>query len=267
MANKKENSSNMRLAGLFLMLVLGLIAVSILFKLFLIIKSSSIDGSHRFSVSFLAKNEVEVISFSPQTHAIAILKIKNLKDSQNLSDFLLYPVDANVSIDSQNLDKLGISSILLKTLFNFNSPNTNLTSFDTLRLLIFSKSVSPASIYETNFSSDLSSQEKSYIFSNFFQDTAINQENTSIEIVNATSSFGLGARLAALITNIGGNVVLVSTSDNQEETSRIIYSMPTNYTLKKFSSFLQVPIEKTDTKGVADMTIILGRDSLKNLKF
>ncbi len=43
--------------------------------------------------------------------------------------------------------------------------------------------------------------------------------------------------------------------------------MPKNYTLKKFSSFLNMPIEKSDTKGVADMTIIIGTDSLKDLRF
>ena len=267
MVQKKEGSSNIRLAGLFIMLVLGLIILSIFFKLALIIKDSKFDGTNRFTVGFVAKNEAKVVSFSPQTHTIAVFNIKNVNNSQNLSDLLLYPVDSNVNVNNQNINRQSISSILLKVLGNFNSPNTNLTSFDALRLLIFLRTVSPASIYQTDFSPNLSSQEKSYIFSNFFQDTVINQDNTSIEIVNAADSYGLGTKLAALITNIGGNVVLVSTSDKEQSTSKIVYSMPENYTLKKFSSFLQIPTEKSDTKGVADITIILGTDSLKNPKF
>jgi len=267
MANKKEPNSNMKLAGLFLALVLGLIVISIFLKLIFVLNSSKFDGVHRFTVGFISENKVKVVSFSPQSRAIAILKIAGYKKNENLSDLILYPVDALVHTDNQSLDKKDVSSMLTKSLLSINNPDSNLTSFDNLKLLLFAKRISSDSIFETNFSPNLSSQEKSYIFTNYFQDNAINQENTTIEIINAASSFGLGGKLAALITNIGGNVVLLSTSDNEQVSSKIVYSMPKNYTLKKFSSFLGIPMEKTDVKGVADMTIIIGKDSLRNLKF
>jgi hypothetical protein len=103
--------------------------------------------------------------------------------------------------------------------------------------------------------------------SSFFVDSAIANEKTTIEIINATSVYGLANRLAVLIANMGGDVVLVSSSDSVQNNSQILYSGDLDYTIQKLSSFLEIKPVKSSQEDISDVTIILGKDILSRLKF
>lgn len=93
------------------------------------------------------------------------------------------------------------------------------------------------------------------------------REKISIAIVNGTGVAGLGNRIARLITNIGGNVVSVSTSDNLISDSEILYSKENNYTARRIAQILSFKINNKDNMDISDVTIFIGKNNLSNLLF
>jgi len=263
--SRKKGGKNLKLAGLFIILVLGLIILSTLFKFLLTVKASKFDGSHNFTVGFIGKNATKVVSFSPQNRSISILDV-NVKDSSNnLSKFLEVPIDG--TIISQNPNENNISSILFKSAFSLDKSLKNLSALDAFRLFLFSKTVSPNNIVQRQLLPEFNDAQKSTIILLSLTDPSIYQENQSIQIINAADVHGAGARLATLITNIGGNVVLISTSDETIQNSKIVYYGNESYTVKKLSSYLDFPIVKADKRGMADVIITIGKDKAGSLKF
>ena len=198
---------------------------------------------------------------------MSILKIDRNIDEDNLSQALLVPIDGLIKVQNNNPNGKTISSVLLGSILPFQNSLKNLTVIDALRLFLFSRSVSKSSVYERELSQNFNEREKSTIITLSFTDPTIYKENKSIEIKNATSVSGLGTRLATLITNIGGNVILVSNSEKYDNKSRIIYSGEDSYTVNKLSRFLGFPKQKADIKGISDVIIIIGADKIKSLNF
>lgn len=264
---KKNKSNNLNLAFLFVVLVLGLILISIFFKLVFVIKDSRFDGAHKFTLAFFEKEETDVVSFSPQNKSISILKIDAKVKQGELGKFLEIPIDGEVKTDASAINEKNVSSSLLHLEFSLGNLSGKVTSIDILRLYLFARSVSSNSIVIREFTSDLTDDQKSTILSLSFTDPQIYQDNQSIEIINATDAFGLGNRLADVITNIGGNVVLVETSEDNKDTSQITYYKDKSYTANYLSNYLGFKLIKSDKRGVADVIILLGKDSLKDSKF
>lgn len=263
MAKKKDNK-NLKLAGLFLVLVLGLIVLSVLFKCLLIVKASRFDGSHNFIVAFVGQNETRVASFSPKNKSLSLLDV-NVRSANDLVKLFSIPVDA--TIISEDLKTGSIPSTLFKSAFSLGRPGKDLNTLDALRLFFFSKTISQANIHQEQLSTDFTDMQKSTIISLALADPAIYQENQSIQVINGADVYGAGTRLAKLISNIGGNVILVSTSDKPIKNSKITYYGNKTYTVKKLRDYINFPIEEADKRGVADVTIIIGKDKIESTKF
>lgn len=266
MSKKKVSNNNIRLAGLFVVLVFGLIILSVIFKFLLLIRNSKFDGTHRFTIDFVTKTSSNIISFSPQNKSISLLKINGNITDKNISGFLEIPVDVIIYNYGNGLDNSKISSSLWRLFFDLDK-HPDLNRYDVFRLALYAQTVSKSSVYEKNISADDSEEAKQALVSNLFQDTTINQENVSVEIINATNVYGLGNRLADLITRIGGNVVLVSSSDSASKYSKILYLKNKTYTVEKLGSFLGIIPQKSSQNGIADVIIIIGQDKLGNLNF
>jgi hypothetical protein len=264
MPKKKEKKDNLRLAAVFTFLVLGLIFLSLIVKLAFLIRDSKFDGNHKFNVVFSGDNETDVVSFSPGSRSISILKLPGL--NQDLPLLLQVPIDGVIKVKG-NLNIKSISSILIKSNLPFGNSINKLTSIDLLRLSLFARAIPSNALYERELSQGLSQSQKETIISLTFTDPDIYQENQSIEVINATEINGLGARLASFITNIGGNVILVSSSDKPIDKSKIIYYGEETYTINKLSSALNIPKEKNDKKRIADVIIIIGKDISLKSKF
>lgn len=260
---KKHESSNLKLAGVFTILVVGLIILSTFFKFFLIVKASHFDGTHNFIVSFVGEREGKIVAFSPQSKSLSILNVKTA--DQNLAQTLEIPIDGKIA--AKDIGSGKISSALLKSIFTFGKSLSNMTILDALRLFIFSETVSANNINERKITVALNDAQKATLVSLSFNDPSVYQENQSIQIINAASVYGIGGRLAALITNIGGNVILVSTSDKTIQASEIVYYGDESYTVKKLSGYLGFKTEKSDKRGVADVIITIGKDGVENPKF
>ena len=259
MKHKKKQNSNLRFAFIFCAAVLFLIFASFAVKGILLLKNSTFDGEHRFNVAILGDNRTSLVSFSPQNRSITILNLKGNTAGEDLGKFLELPVDATVRVKDLKIDKADISSDISNILFHYRNTSVNFTVLDGLRLLLFTKDVPQSSIYERDLSSKDFLSINSFT-SSFFIDTEIANEKTTIEIINGTSVYGLGNRLANLLNNIGADVVLVTSSDTVEDSTKVLYSGDLSYSVKRISGILGVKPTKTSQRDISDVTIIIGKD-------
>ena len=264
-SKKKAKQSNLNLVLFFFAFILFLIIGSFTVKSILYVKDSKFDGTNNFIVAFVDKNSESVVAFSPINNSISILKVDQKIDKNNLSKTLQIPIDAVVKIDQDVTDK-NVGSVLLKSSFPLEVSVEGMNKLDCLRLFLFAKGVGLGSIYQRELTKNINDAQKSTLLSLSFTDPAIYRENQSIQIVNAANIYGLGAKLANLITNIGGTVILISTGEVGED-SKIVYYGKKTYTIDKLSQFLGIPAQSTNSKGVADVIITIGKKKVNNLSF
>lgn len=263
---RNKNESNLGLAGLFVLLVCSLIVLSLLLKLFFVFRDSKFDSTHNFVVDFVSQSQTKIVAFSPQNKTISIINIPSNLNKNALEKALEIPIDGVVRVDKNIQDK-DIISTLLRSSTPFASSLDGLTFIDAFRLSLFAKSVQSGSIYDRSLSADLNDQQRATVLALSFTDSTIYQENLGIQIINASEVAGAGNRLANLITNIGGNPILVTTADTSQNTSKIIYYQNKSYTAQRLSAYLGFPLEETAKKGIADVTIIIGKDKINKLNF
>lgn len=257
MPKKKPQKNNLKLAGIFIAAVLGLIFLSFLVKLLLVINDSKFDGKHKFNILISASNGSFIVSLNPESRSISTV---NFADKNIINNFEI-PIDGAIQ-DKGKVDPKRLSILFLKSEFPFGQKVSKLTFFDLMRLALFSRTISSSSFYERSITSDLTASQINTIISLTFTDPTIYKENQTIEIINSTQVSGLGAKLANFISNIGGNPILVSNSDSQENRSKIIYYGKESYTVKKLSSYFSLYKEQhvEGEKGIADVIIVIGKD-------
>ncbi|MCL6096102.1 MAG: LytR C-terminal domain-containing protein [Patescibacteria group bacterium] len=266
MKRKKQQGKNLKFAIIFFAFVACLVIASIAIKTLILIKNSGFDGQHRFNLAVYQARQVSVISFSPETRSISFLNLKGKLISNNLGQYLKLPIDATFKTSNMIIDKQNIAPDMSDILFHYSSKDTSLTIIDAFKLWLFAKDIPADFIYQRDALVNDTLTINSFV-SSFFIDPAISNEKTTIEIINATPVYGLANRLAVLITNIGGDVVLISSSDKAQGDSQISYSGDLNYTIKKLSLFLEIKPIKSSKRDISDVKIVLGKDILSKLKF
>lgn len=255
MKTKKKESRNLKFGVYFGGVILAIILVSLIFKAFDIARNSKFDGKHRFTTAILSDNKINLLSVSPQEGKLSRLEIDGTTDVNSLKN-LSFPVDSYIETNS-NFGS-AVKSYFTKALFQFRSIKTNLTVVDLIRLSIYATGIDVANIDE-EVASIGDSQKLSSLSSSLFIDPEISDEKQSIQVTNSTSVGGLGNKVAKYITNLGGSVVLVNTSQNDEKKSKIFYKTD-SYTVKKLSKILEVSTEKREDNSISDITIIIGED-------
>lgn len=266
MTHPKKQENNLSLAILFICVILFFASISILFKIFFLIKESNFDTKHNFNVEIKDATNINVISFSPGQNSISVLEVDEKVKTNDIGSLLELPIDARINLYDDEFDSSHIPTILIKSSFPFSRKLENMTVLDAFRLSLFARSVSGNSLVTQKLPQNLIDSDRNLLIESSFKDPVIDGEKKTIEIVNAADVFGLGARLATFVTNIGGDVILVSTREKSEK-SKIIYSNKQSYTVERLSKYLNFPKEKTDKESVADVIIIIGQDSLEDIKF
>lgn len=258
--NKKKGS--LKTGVLFLASLTFLLVVSIVFKSVDTIQRSTFDGKNRYIASIAREKDTLVLSFLPSESKASALKILK-SQSPNLGRDFGIPIDAKISsLESQDD---GIKSNLKKILFSYPRIKTNMTILDTIRLNFYVFSLSEGSIDKNSiYPAD---KKIDSVVARLSEDLQIVNEKKTIEVINATGEEGLATRLSRVLTNMGGNVVLLKNSKQISKKSFIVYTGSEGYTLKRLATFLGLKKEKTDKTQIADIVITLGQDSLKNDKF
>lgn len=277
MRRKKDSNykpRNLKIVVVFLVFVSFLILVSITNKLIILFKQSKFDGEHSFNVEvfLLDKKKAEVISFAPDKSSISILNITMDREERSLSKALEVPMDGYIrfksSDASSSYDGSGTIVTKIESLFlNYQDLDTQLTIVDLIRLYILSRSVFSNNIITRSISLPKDEYTMDRISSSLFSDYEISQEKISIRIINGTDVFGLGNRLARLITNMGGNVIEVSTAEEPKGTSEVSYFDKKSYTVNRLSKVLGFPPNRKESVDISDVTITIGKDRVGSLVF
>lgn len=267
---KTVHSENLKIVVVFIIFIFFLILGSLIIKLITIYKNSLFDGAHKFTIMISyqqSKNDKEIISFAPDTRSISVLKLSGDAVDKSTVKTLSIPIDANVFlIDTKNDSKNVVKSQLQSVLFSYNKIKTDLTIIDLIRLWLFAASTAPHDITtkEISLTKDNIEAQKlimdTTLTPQFFTDYSLASEQVSIQIINATGINGLGNRLAKLISNMGGNVISVITSDSLSNRSSISSYKKNTYTVQKLSSFLKLPTKEEQNTGLFDIVILVGKD-------
>jgi len=262
----KIEKHNTKIAIAFIIFVIAIVLTSLIFKAIAVVSQSKFDGSNRFTISVSNDKNLEVVSFSPNKHSISILKLD--KDIKNLKveRFLKIPIDGFVRGSFLKTDK-DVASLMSSVFFGFKDIKTNLNFVDILRLILASRTTPANNLLVYNITSSMEEQKVDKIVTELFSDDEIERENQTVEIINTTSVTGLGGRLARLITNMGGKVVQVSTENNSQKNSYVLYNGKKTYTVEKLNKVLGFKTTQIEKQSIADIRVVLGEDSKNPVSF
>lgn len=271
MRRKKRDSGfgRAKAAIFFVAFIILVVLFSLIFKVLKIVEKSRFDNYHRFTISVANNQKTQVISFLPSEKKIWVFKIDGDlgNNSQSaLNRFLEVPIDARVEESVLNLDN-EIPVLMSGVLTGFGNLKTDLTIIDAFRLFLFSRTVPKDFIGTKDISTSLQSLEVDKAISSLFADAELARDGKTIEIVNAADVPNLGGRLARLITNIGGNVVLITTDSAIGKESLIFYTGKKSYTVDRLSKILGFKSVESQNLGIADIKIVIGTDVLSKLPF
>jgi len=255
----KVEKHNTKIAILFVIFVCLVILASLIFRVVHVVSQSKFDGNNRFTISISNNKNLKILSFSPNTRSISVLKLDGNIKNLNVNKFLGIPIDGFVKASFLETNR-EVASLMSNIIFDYRRVETNLTIVDVFRLFLVSKTTSLHDTSAVVISSSLESVRIDEIVAKLFNDSEIEKEDQTIEIVNATSVIGLGARLGRLITNMGGKVVQVST-DNLQRNSLILYNGRETYTVRRLSKLLGFKIIQENKQSIANIMIVLGEDS------
>lgn len=278
-----QSFHSLKIAYFFVGFVVILICISLIIKLSVLFLNSKFDGRHRFTVAAYTQKSsenvqksVDIISFAPDTVSISILKVSSDTElfATESGKLLKTPIDGSIFISQiENrpvaLSDSNIGIFLESVVLNSRQVKTDMTIIDFVRLYLFTKTVpSHLVTVKKHFliqdSVDLSSElGMDKISTALFADSSLIAEKLSIKVVNGTGVGGLGNRLARLITNMGGNVVVVATEDSELQESEIQYYGAVSYTLERLQKILGFKISEMKKPGISDIIIRLGKDSLE----
>ena len=262
----KAPRSSIKLAFVFFIFVVVFIAISLVFKVSVLIANSKYNNDIRFTLKVANGKDLIILSFAPSSQSISKLEIFKAPKDLNINKFLGIPTEGFV-VTTLNIKEGKISDLMQGFFLNYGKLETDLTIIDMVRLYLFAKTIPNHNILEKSISASLSSTQLDKIVGQLFKDGLIEKENAVIEVVNTTDTAGLGARLARVISNMGGNVVIVKSSERLIRESVISYFGKKTYTVKKLEKILGYKSNLMDTKTIADIVIMIGADSIGTKTF
>lgn len=253
---------------IFCFIVFLLVSISLAIKAFAIIKVSKFDGSHRFTLALSTKEKsgVEVLSFDPKNKTISVLRIKGRVDNRKIGRVLATYIDGDI-VQKTEIKKEQIGKKLFSLAMSPDVVKTNITFIDLARLSYFVSKVADKDVTSEEIELPQSETQIDRLSGALFEDSDIVSENMSIEIVNATGVFGFGGRLERTLSNMGAQVVSVSTALRDEDATRLQYAENKSYTVEKLQRILNVQAKKQNGLSISDIKIILGKSSLSTEAF
>jgi len=264
-----NESKSLKTFFVYTVIVIFFILLSLSIKGFFLLQQSRFDGKNQLIIAF-GKDETvsKIVAFTPEERAVIVVTLQGEKVSFSTIGEKIGIIPTAVVNTKGNLPlDAEISDTMQALLFNYYTVKTNLTIFDVTRLFFVSRksTLSDQEIMEMTVSED---QEKNNKFiAHLFTDDTIFSENVSIQVVNASGESGMGKRLERVITNLGGNVVSISTSRSPEKSSKIQYFGQEAYTFTTLRKILGFPVERLEREAIADIIITIGEDQKNSSSF
>ena len=253
-AKKHNSSKTLQIAFIFFVVVGLLIGLSLIVKVGIIVSRSRFDGQHQFILQVNERSgQGELIVFSPDTHTISLLTLTGSDVSTSAVRTLQLPVDGVVN-DARTSD---IGSLLLGM-----SDKDTINILDRIRLFVFDKTVAGDNIAEKSIHLPADQVELDSL-SQLTTDQTLYKEAMTISVVNGSGVSGLGNAVAKVLTHVGANVISVTTADDTQKSSHIVYTGNKTYTVNRLSRIFKITPTMTTKAGIADITLIIGEDKGK----
>lgn len=252
----KVKKNNLKIGIIFSVLISLLILLSLFVKVINVLQQGKYDSNYPFSLRVISGKDTAFLSVSEKEKKIDILKVAGLDKQEPL----LFPSEGEVSASS--LPTSNVSSFF-RSLLGTKKVESNLTIVDILRLYLFSRSIDSKDVTIENISKAVHANDKAA--GSLFLDQEIVLEDKRIEVVNATGVYGVGNNVAKLLTNLGANIVFVSTADKNEKESAIYFHGEKGYTVKRLERVLGLKTLKREGESISDITVRIGQDSLKSI--
>lgn len=260
----------------FFVLVFFLVAIALFFRLVEFLSDSAFDGAHQFTIVVAGKEKgtpLHILSFSPETTSITLLRIpKKIADTLQHAPsaaqrFLLIPVTSSLVLESvpDQMHESDVAQMLKNAAFSARYAQTDIHPSDLYKLWWYSINVPPGNIQAEEVVTTEGEQAMDQQMVRLFGETTLITENKSMTIINATGVPGIGNRLARMLSNMGGTIVLVTTAKDLQRRSEIRYSGEISYTVTRLAGLLHFPITPDTDRGIADIVITIGREGLERI--
>lgn len=254
---------------LYAILVLIVILSSLVIKSIFIFEQSKFDPSHQFTLAIIQGKDIkEVISFHPQTPSLSILSIDDSDiPYEGLAKKYGIETDGYIKGDTPMPLSEDTTAFLWTSLLPTTNWQSNLTVIDKIRLFLLAKNVTTNNKTIEEISLKKQTAETNTLIANALTDQELSAENISIQVINATEISGLGQRLGRALTNMGANVVDVSTAQQQQADSTIAYYSNESYTLSRVEKLLNIIPNRLTRQQIADIVITIGNDRRNTSSF
>jgi len=266
MKKQKESAlSNTKIAIVFFAFLIFIIGISLVFKVVAVIRQGQFDDSKRFTLAINDGKSTEVMSLSPGLKNIVIFKLNDNVRPAEAGVLLEIPIDGFIAFESLDLNQK-TDSLFIKTILNYTGLKTNLTIIDLFKLVLFTRTI-PESSIDVKTVGDASGLELDKIVGHLASDTFIEKDNQTIQIINGTDVNGLGNKLARVVTNMGGDVIIVATGNKPRKKSVIQYIDKKTYTVERLQKVLGYEVVEETDNAISDITIIIGEDKINSFPF
>lgn len=263
---------------IFLSIALFLIIVSLLFKFIMLIRQSSFNGD--VFTGLIIDSDMSVFQIKKKTHEASFFVVKNMgrvaMSQSRLSNSILIGIPLNAIIYSspdKHFKSLSEIFSMKNTVGLFLAKSDirlkGMTELDFVNLYNELKSISEKAIstsiiedYKKSYHEDLETTNN--LLYQMFKVGLVINDITSIEVVNGTGIDGMGARVSQMIKNSGYNVVS-TTSSEKAPRSKIVMRISNQRLEKHLGGFFSFPVEKSNEAHIADVSIVLGKDSFQEL--
>ena len=264
-----NQSKSLKTFYLYSVLVVLVICISLVVKGFLLFQQNVFDPSHQFTLAVLHEGTVkEIISFNPEIPSIAVLKVTDKKISyKTLAQDYGITSEGYMQIDNTIPLTSDITALMWSTVLHTGMLDTNLTPFDAVRLFLVSKNVATNNEDTNAITLSHTSTINNSLITQTLTDTDIASESVSIQIINATNISGVGQRLGKVLTNMGANVVDVSSAQSIQSKTTIAYYGGQSYTLDRLQKLLAVQPTQLTRQPIANIVITIGTDQKNTTVF
>jgi len=259
----KEKSDNASYIKAFILIVLFSALASLTYKMFLLVK----NRSFRFNTYniILVGRDAHLAGFNTFKKQIYTLEVKDGREvfssNKPLASSIIsgVPLDGMIiSIKSENLtgsknDFPTFGQTLSFLLEDEKYVFYNINKFDLVKLYI----VSRLTAWEDKSYDSIRDILQDFSREKFY-DSEIFNEKTSLEIINSTKINGLGSRVGFTLSNLGANVI--SIKDGEDEKTQVLARDLNLKTLKRIEKLFGLKAQKSESSGIADIIINLGKD-------
>lgn len=258
----KKQGKYLPAAIVFVCMVIVAVIISLLLRFVNIYQKSFFDGQHQFvlGIDGVNSDSSDILIFSPDRPAVSAIVFNGERNSRAVADTLLVPLDGELK-KGDVMKQKNIEQFFRANILHFNN-TSSVTSIDIIRLWWFVRALKKSQISVQTFRMPLTADDLQTI-QPLFIDNKLYQEGKTVAILNASGILGYGGKVGKSLSNIGIDVIAVSTADRQAKTTTIVYSGNISYTLRRLEHIFGVKavLRQGGNLPIADILVTVGNNN------